>query len=182
MGDCIQRARRGANPIGKLQRYATDLAYREGWGFFTAGAPTGKSVGLVGGGPASLACAHELRRLGHACTIYDKRSILGGLNTTGVAPYKMRAEASVDEVASGCMQIGGIEVKTGVAVGSELPWTTLEQRHDAIFVGLGLGEDSRLGVPGESRRRLRRGRLHRAHEARQARPFARRARRGRGRR
>jgi hypothetical protein len=57
--------------IGKLQRYATDAAFAAGWEFFQAGPDTGKSVGLIGGGPAALAAAHELRRLGHAVTIYD---------------------------------------------------------------------------------------------------------------
>ncbi|MCO4764406.1 MAG: NAD(P)-binding protein, partial [Myxococcales bacterium] len=67
--------------IGKLQRYATDIALEKGWRFFEAGADTGKSVGLVGAGPASLAAAHELRRHGHAVTVYDKRDVAGGLNT-----------------------------------------------------------------------------------------------------
>ena len=99
--------------IGKLQRYATDKAFEEGWQFFEAGKDTGKSVGLVGGGPASLACAHELRRFGHKATIYEKRSVLGGLNTTGVAPYKMKADRSVEEI-EWILGIGGIDVKTGV--------------------------------------------------------------------
>ncbi len=134
--------------IGKLQRYATDHAFAKGWRFFEAGPDTGKSVALVGAGPASLACAHELRRFGHACTIYDKRDVVGGLNTTGVAPYKMKADRS-DEEARWILGIGGIDVKTGVEVGRELPWEQLLEQHDAIFVGVGLGPDARLNVPGE---------------------------------
>lgn len=136
--------------IGKLQRYATDRAFDEGWRFFEAGADTGKSVGLIGGGPASLAAAHELRRFGHRCTIYEKRSMVGGLNTTGVAPYKMRADRAVQEV-EWILGIGGIEVKTSVAVGGDggPSLDELETRHDAVFVGVGLGADSALRVPGE---------------------------------
>ncbi|HUR28344.1 MAG TPA: NAD(P)-binding protein, partial [Planctomycetota bacterium] len=63
--------------IGKLQRYSTDRAFEHGTRFFEAGADSGRSVGLVGGGPASLACAHELRLFGHRCTIYEKRGTLG---------------------------------------------------------------------------------------------------------
>jgi glutamate synthase (NADPH/NADH) small chain len=133
--------------IGKLQRYATDLAFEQRWRFFDAGAPTGKRVALVGAGPASLACAHELRRFGHACTIYEKRAMPGGLNTTGVAPYKMRADRSLDEIDY-ILGIGGIEIRTGVEVGTQPTWEELEARHDAVFLGFGLGADTPLAVPG----------------------------------
>ena len=134
--------------IGKLQRYATDIAYDQGWRFGEAGPPTGKRVALVGSGPASLAAAHELRRLGHACTIFERRAVVGGLNSTGVAPYKMRADRAVAE-AEWVLAIGGIEVRTGMEVGRDLTIRELEGGFDAVFVGSGLGADSRLGVAGE---------------------------------
>lgn len=137
--------------IGRLQRYSTDKAFDEGWQFFEAGPDTGKSVALVGGGPASLACAHELRRLGHACTIYDKREVLGGLNTYGVAPYKMRSDRA-DEEVEWLLQIGGIELQKATSVGhddtADVTWAELETQHDAVFIGIGLGDDSYLHVPG----------------------------------
>lgn len=149
VGDCVYNEM-GVPPIqiGKLQRYATDQAFEEGWRFFEAGQDSGKSVALVGGGPASLACAHELRRHGHACTIYEMRPVLGGLNTTGVAPYKMKADRSVEEV-EWILGIGGIEVKTGVQVGKDISFAELEQKHQAVFLGVGLGPDTRMKVPGE---------------------------------
>lgn len=135
--------------IGKLQRFATDRAYEEGWEFFTAGPDSGKRVALIGAGPATLAAAHELRRFGHACTIFERRSTLGGLNSTGVAPYKMKADRSLSEV-SWVLSIGGVEVNTSAAVGEEISLQSLEQEFDAVFVGVGLGADSKLGVTGES--------------------------------
>ena len=128
--------------IGKLQRYATDRAYAEGWQFFEAGAPTGKSVGLIGGGPASLAAAHRLRRYGHAVTIYEQRNHLGGLNVNGIAAYKMKADRALSEV-QWVLSIGGVDVKTGVEVGphGELSWAELEAKHDALLIGIGLGPD-----------------------------------------
>jgi glutamate synthase (NADPH/NADH) small chain len=134
--------------IGRLQRYATDIAYDRGWRFFTPGAASGRRVALVGAGPASLACAHELRRLGHAVTIYEKRSLPGGLNTTGVAPYKMGAEPALREVAW-VTEGMDIPIRTGVEVGRDIAWQDLVDEHDAVFLGAGLGPDSRLGVPGE---------------------------------
>ncbi|MEM6991437.1 MAG: FAD-dependent oxidoreductase [Myxococcota bacterium] len=148
VGDCVYNHMDEAPiQIGKLQRYATDIAYEEGWRFFEAGPDTGKSVGLVGAGPASLACAHELRRQGHACTIYDKRPVVGGLNTTGVAPYKMRADRS-DAETEWILEIGGIAVEHGVDVGTNKTWADLLSAHDALFVGVGLGPDHWLDVPG----------------------------------
>jgi glutamate synthase (NADPH/NADH) small chain len=150
VGDCVYNAK-GEAPIqiGKLQRYATDLALAKGQQFFEAGADTGKSVGLVGAGPASLAAAHRLRRFGHRVTIYEKRDVIGGLNTTGVAPHKLRADASLEEV-EWVLGIGGIDIRTGVSVGADVSFEELEKRHDAVFVGVGLGADTRLGVPGEN--------------------------------
>lgn len=149
VGDCVYNDM-GIPPIqiGKLQRYATDVAYEKAWRYFEAGANTGRTVGLIGAGPASLACAHELRRYGHGCTIYEKRAYVGGLNTTGVAPYKMRADRSVEE-AEWVLAIGGIDVRHGVTVGESVTWTELEERHDALFLGMGLGPDRMLGMPGE---------------------------------
>lgn len=149
VGDCVYNLT-GAPPIqiGKLQRFSTDVAFDAKWRFFEAGPDSGKSVGMVGAGPASLACAHELRRHGHAVTIYEKRTAIGGLNTTGVAPYKMKADRSVEE-AAWVLGIGGIDVQTGVAVGVDVSFAELEKRHDAVFFGAGLGSDTKLGVPGE---------------------------------
>lgn len=134
--------------IGKLQRHATDRAYDEGWRFFEAGPETGKRVAVVGGGPAGLAAAHELRRRGHAVTILERRAFLGGLNTAGIAPYKMKAGRSLDEV-TWVLGIGGVEVRTGVEVGKDVGLEALDRDFDAVFVGIGLGSDRRAGVPGE---------------------------------
>lgn len=149
-GDCVYN-HLGMPPIqiGRLQRHATDAAYAAGWRYFEAGPDSGKSVGLIGGGPASLAAAHALRVAGHAVTIYEAGPRLGGLNITGVAPYKMRADAAEAE-AAWILEIGGVDLKLGVAVGRDLSWAELEARHDALFLGVGLGADRMLGLPGES--------------------------------
>jgi dihydropyrimidine dehydrogenase (NAD+) subunit PreT len=126
--------------IGKLQRYATDQAFEDGWGFYEAGPDTGKKVALIGGGPASISAAHRLRRYGHHVTIYERDQQLGGLNTTGVAPYKMKADRSLTEV-DWVLSIGGVEVKSGVDVPKDVSWDDLRRDYDAIFIGFGLGRD-----------------------------------------
>ncbi|MCB9679158.1 MAG: NAD(P)-dependent oxidoreductase [Alphaproteobacteria bacterium] len=145
VGDCVYN-REDSPPIqiGKLQRFATDAAFEAGWRFYEAGADTGKKVACIGGGPASLAAAHRLRMYGHSVTIFEKRDVLGGLNTTGVAPYKMRADRSEDEV-DWVLGIGGIEVRLGVSVPGDVSWAELESEFDAIFLGFGLGPDKFVG-------------------------------------
>jgi dihydropyrimidine dehydrogenase (NAD+) subunit PreT len=133
--------------IGRLQRHATDRALAEQWTYHSAGADTGRHVALIGAGPASFACAHVLRRFGHRVTIYEKRDVAGGLNTWGVAPYKLRADEALREI-EWIMKIGGIEVQYGVDVGTTLSWETLESTHDAVFLGFGLGADGVLAIPG----------------------------------
>ncbi len=149
VGDCVfNHMEQPPIQIGKLQRYATDQAFEQDWSFFEPGADTGKRVAIVGGGPASIACAHELRLLGHSPTIFESRDVLGGLNTWGVAPYKMKADRALEEV-NWIMQIGGIEVKTGVTVGQDVSFDELKNDYDAVFLGFGLGLDKFLKLEDE---------------------------------
>jgi glutamate synthase (NADPH/NADH) small chain len=143
VGDCVYNEA-GIPPIqiGRLQRYATDQAVANDWRFFTAGPDSGKRVALIGAGPASLAAAHELRRHGHACTIFEKGAVPGGLNVTGVAPYKLRAEDAVAEL-DWVLGIGGIEIVLNTEIGRDRSWDSLAD-FDAVFLGIGLGPDRSL--------------------------------------
>ena len=99
-GSCVlHRYNKKPIEIGRLQRFAMDALHAAGGELpFTPAADTGKRVALIGGGPASLACAAELRRRGIGATIYDARPLPGGLNTYGIAEYKLTLEASLREI------------------------------------------------------------------------------------
>jgi glutamate synthase (NADPH/NADH) small chain len=133
--------------IGALQRVATDHVMDRGIQVLKAGAPNGRRVSLVGAGPASLGCAAELARMGYACRIYDRRAVPGGLNTHGIAAYKMRASDGVREVE--LVRSLGVEVRSGVDVGRDVTPSALWDESDAVFVGVGLGVTESLGLPGE---------------------------------
>lgn len=133
--------------IGKLQRYAVDPIVAGGTQLFHAGAPNGYRVALIGGGPASLSCAFELRKLGFETAIFDANSQPGGLDTYGIAAYKMRAEEAIREIEM--MRSIGIEIRSGITVGNDVSIAELEHNYHAIFLGIGLGETDDLQIPGE---------------------------------
>jgi glutamate synthase (NADPH/NADH) small chain len=148
-GACVYNAwERTPIAIGRLQRYSTEKLVASGAASaLMAKAPAnGKKVACVGAGPASLACAGYLALEGCTVTLYEKRAVGGGLNTSGVAPYKMHADASQAEVAF--IRSLGVTLRTGVEVGRDLAPEQLLKDHDAVFLGCGLGTDSMLDVPG----------------------------------
>ncbi len=130
--------------IALLQRHATDYVLEKKLKLFEPGTRTGKRVAVVGAGPAGLACARDLRRSGHAVTVFEARKQPGGLNTFGIAEYKLKADVALAEVQD-ILDLG-VELKTGVTIGSA---DTLLREYDAVFVGVGLGSTKRLGIPGE---------------------------------
>nr|WP_309503188.1 NAD(P)-dependent oxidoreductase [uncultured Roseovarius sp.] len=136
--------------IGQLQRYATDTLMEEGVHPFTRAAATGKSVAVVGAGPAGLSCAHRLAMHGHDVTLYDARPKPGGLNEYGIATYKTVDDFAAREV-DWLLQIGGITVETGKALGRDLTLDALRESHDAVFLGIGLGGVNALGLEGEDK-------------------------------
>jgi glutamate synthase (NADPH/NADH) small chain len=148
-GACVVLDREGeAVKIGRLQRYATDHAYENRIQVLKPAAKkSGEKVAIIGGGPAGLGCAAELAQLGHHAVVFEKKPYAGGLNTYGIAYYKMTPRASLEEV--GMIRGLGVEFRCGVEVGTELSGWELEKEFDAIFIGVGLGGGTRLNIPGE---------------------------------
>ncbi|MEI8257562.1 MAG: FAD-dependent oxidoreductase [Deltaproteobacteria bacterium] len=151
VGKCVYNDwHRAPIQIGKLQRFATDTALAEeqrtGHKLFTPKARRGKKVALVGAGPASLACAAHLTLEGVDAVIFERNALPGGLNTTGVAPYKLHADAALDEAT--WLLSWGADLRTGVSVGKDVRGADLLKDYDAVFIGIGLGGDTMLTVPG----------------------------------
>lgn len=137
--------------IGRLQRHATDrLIDGEPAHPFPRAAATGKRVAVVGAGPAGLSCAHRLATLGHEVTVFEAKAKSGGLNEYGLAPYKMADDFAQREVAF-ILGVGGITVEHGRKLGADLSLDSLRADYDAVFLGVGLGANNRLGIPGEER-------------------------------
>src|SRR5580658_8135833 len=102
--------------IGQLQRFATDTAFAGAIRFYQPGPATGKKVAIIGSGPAGLTCAHELRKLGHAVVVFEARDVAGGLNTLGIAAYKISTQFALTEVDQ-VLQMG-VELRLGQRVES----------------------------------------------------------------
>jgi len=147
-GSCVMhRYNKQPIAIGRLQRFAMDALHASGAGLpFTAGDATGKKVALVGGGPASLACAAELRRRGVGAVIFDARALPGGLNTYGVAEYKLPLAESLREIEK-LAELGVEFVFDTMVDAARL--AEIEAEFDAVFLGVGLGAIHRLGIAGE---------------------------------
>ncbi|TGP54903.1 NAD(P)-dependent oxidoreductase [bacterium M00.F.Ca.ET.230.01.1.1] len=146
---CVREVAEGKPvQIGRLQRYATDVAMSEGKQFYKRAEATGKSIAVVGAGPAGLAAAHRLARHGHEVTILEARPKAGGLNEYGIAAYKSVddfAQAEVDYVTA----IGGIDIQNGKALGRDFQLADLMRNYDAVFLGMGLGGVNALRADGE---------------------------------
>ncbi|CDM58806.1 MULTISPECIES: NAD(P)-dependent oxidoreductase [Rhizobium] len=135
--------------IGRLQRYATDTAMQADKQFYSRPALTGKTIAVVGAGPAGLAAAHRLAVKGHDVVIYDGRPKSGGLNEYGIATYKTVDDFAQQEVDY-VLAIGGIEVRHDQQLGRDFSLADLQSRYDAVFVGIGLAGVNALRLEGEN--------------------------------
>lgn len=148
-GACVMH-KQGRHPIriGQLQRHAID-AFHAVNGDVPIAPPHTRQlrVACIGAGPASLACAAEVCRQGARASIIERRPLPGGLNTYGVAEYKLRAVESLHEIEM--IRRMGVEFRFGAGIESAEDLRELEAEFDFIFLGIGLGAMEQLNVPGE---------------------------------
>ena len=146
---CVREASEGKPvEIGRLQRHATDTLMAQNIHPFSRAASTGKTVAVVGAGPAGLSCAHRLAMQGTDVTIYDARPKAGGLNEYGIAAYKSTNDFAAKEV-DWLLSIGGITIENNKALGEDLTLDGLSADFDAVFLSIGLGGVNALGIAGD---------------------------------
>ena len=132
--------------IRGLKRYAVDQA---GDVPQPACAPaTGKAVAIVGGGPGGLSAAYYLALMGHKVTVYERQSQLGGMMRYGIPSYRFPRELLDQEIAS--ILSLGIEVHTGVNVGTDCSFDELKKQYDCIYLSIGAHTDKKTGIEGEN--------------------------------
>jgi NADPH-dependent glutamate synthase beta subunit-like oxidoreductase/Pyruvate/2-oxoacid:ferredoxin oxidoreductase delta subunit len=131
--------------INSVEQYIGDSALKLGFKF-VAGPDTGKRVAVVGGGPAGLAAAYQLRRRGHACTVFDEHSQLGGMMMWGIPGYRMPRDVLMGEISR--IIDMGVEVRLNTRVGTHVQLADLERDYDAILIAIGAQSGQRLPIPG----------------------------------
>jgi glutamate synthase (NADPH/NADH) small chain len=146
-GACVLGAEHKPIAIGRLQRYAMDYAREHGNYPSVQAAPTGKSIVVVGSGPAGLSCAGALAMMGHAVTIIEKRDLPGGLSTHGIIALREPVEIALEEAHM--IEGLGVKIKTGLEIGKDISPAALQNEYDAIVLSVGLARTPGLGIDGE---------------------------------
>jgi glutamate synthase (NADPH/NADH) small chain len=146
-GACVLGADHKPISIGRLQRYAMDYARERRLYPVVKSALTGRSIAVIGAGPAGLSCAGELAKLGHAVTIFEKRSLPGGLSTYGIIALREPVDVAIDETRM--IESLGVEIKTGIEFGKDITLAELQKNSHAVVLSTGLGRTPELGIEGE---------------------------------
>jgi glutamate synthase (NADPH/NADH) small chain len=145
-GACTLTPVFGAVSIGAVEKSITDLALSMGWRPRISAAPTGLSVGIVGAGPAGLACADRLARRGITAHVYDRHEEIGGLLTFGIPPFKL--DKAVVRARRAALEGMGVVFHLRTAIGADLAFAELLARHDAVYLATGTYTAVDGGLPG----------------------------------
>lgn len=146
-GACVLGAEHKPIAIGRLQRHAMDHARKHQIAPRMNALRTGKRVAVIGAGPAGLSCAGELARQGHSVTLFEKRSLPGGLSTYGIIGLREPMEIALEEARM--IEGLGVEIQCDRELGVNLEMTDLQREYDAVVLSPGLGKTPALGIEGE---------------------------------
>jgi glutamate synthase (NADPH/NADH) small chain len=147
-GSCVlEQSKHGAVTIGAVEKYITDTAWEKGWVKpVKPEVELAQSVGVIGAGPAGMAAAEELRKLGYQVTIYDRYDRAGGLLIYGIPNFKLEKEVVARRV--NLLAQSGVKIVNNVNVGADISFTDLRQKHDAVLVATGVYKARDLVCPG----------------------------------
>ena len=147
-GSCvIERSGHGAVTIGSVEKFLTDTAWREGW--VRPIAPKferEQTVGVIGSGPAALACAEKMRIAGYGVTVYERADRAGGLLTYGIPGFKLEKDTVMRRIRR--LEASGVEFKLECEIGRDITFKALREKHDAIYIAIGVYKARRLKMPG----------------------------------
>tara|TARA_B110001452_G_scaffold232051_1_gene209197 strand:- start:617 stop:2062 length:1446 start_codon:yes stop_codon:yes gene_type:complete len=147
-GNCvIEKSGHGTVTIGSIEKHITDTAWEKGWVKpFKVKKELKQSVGIVGAGPAGMACAEELRKSGYQVTIYDRYDRPGGLLIYGIPNFKL--EKFVVERRTKLLKDSGINFVQNFEVGTNKTLHELKEKHDAILIATGVYKAREIEIPG----------------------------------
>ena len=147
-GACVLNHSTKPIMIGNLQRYATDWAIKNEQPLFQPGVSNGKTVAVIGGGPAGLSAARELARLGYDVTIFEAAEKAGGLNTFGIVSFRLPQKISFWEVEQ--VEKLNVKIRTNTVVGRDISTEKITEDFDNIILAVGMAHVPNLGVEGEN--------------------------------
>ncbi|MFL2883439.1 MAG: NAD(P)-dependent oxidoreductase [Pelagibacteraceae bacterium] len=147
-GNCvIEQSGHGTVTIGAIEKYITDTAWEKGWVKpFKVKKELKQSIGIIGAGPAGMACAEELRKSGYQVTIYDRYDRPGGLLIYGIPNFKL--EKFVVERRTKLLKDSGIKFIQNFEVGKNKSLNELKEKHDAILIATGVYKAREIEIPG----------------------------------
>ena len=148
-GNCvIEQSGHGTVTIGSVEKYITETAWKEGWiKPIKIKNEKNQSVGIIGAGPAGLAAAEQLRKLGYQITIYDRYDRAGGLLIYGIPNFKL--EKVVVERRTKLLEEGGIKFIQNFEVGKDATLDQLREKHDALLIATGVYKAREIELPGK---------------------------------
>jgi glutamate synthase (NADPH/NADH) small chain len=149
-GNCvIEQSGHGTVTIGSIEKYITDTAWEKGWVKpFKVKRELKQSIGIIGAGPAGMACAEELRKSGYQVTIYDRYDRPGGLLIYGIPNFKL--EKYVVERRTNLLKDTGIKFVQNFEVGKDKSLYDLKEKHDAILIATGVYKAREIDIPGHN--------------------------------
>ena len=148
-GNCvIEQSGHGTVTIGSVEKYITDTAWEKGWiKPLKIVNEIDQSIGIIGAGPAGLACAEELRKLGYKITIYDRYDRPGGLLIYGIPNFKL--EKFVVERRTNLLKKSGIKFQQNIEIGKNKSLEELRKEHDAVLIATGVYKPREVDIPGK---------------------------------
>ena len=149
-GNCvIEQSGHGTVTIGSIEKYITDTAWEQGWVKpIKVKKELRQSIGIIGAGPAGLACAEELRKSGYQITVYDRYDRPGGLLIYGIPNFKL--EKFVVERRTKLLKESGIKFIQNFEVGKDKTLYELKEKHDAILISTGVYKAREIDIPGHN--------------------------------